>query len=182
MEIVGWITIILLCALALAFIVIELGPVIHSEISFWKFRKQKATEAKEDKARFKKGMRDLKYRAKKLEYMKKKGLITEEEAALYDAPAQGVVEDKNEAVEEEPTYWVTMTGEVINPSDIENTQEIDDEAFEEPVNDEIVEEVLELEDQSEEKTIEDASNAVDIKEETPLEVKKVKTKRIKNGK
>ena len=129
MEVVGYIALILLCALALAFIVIELGPVIHAEVSFWKFRKQKSIEAKEEKVKFKKEMRDLKYKAKKLEYMKKKGLITEEEAALCDAP-----------VEEEPTSWVTMTGEVINPSDIENTEQIDDEAFEEFVNDESIEE------------------------------------------
>lgn len=174
MEVVGWITIILLCALALAFIVIELGPVIHSEVSFWKFRKQKATEAKEDKARFKKQMRDLKYKAKKLEYMKKKGLITEEEAALYDAPAQ-------ELIEEEPACWVTITGDEINPPIIENTEQIDDEAFGEPVDEEIVEEVLELEDQPEEKAIEDISTVVDTKEETPIKVTKAKTKRTKNA-
>jgi hypothetical protein len=140
MEVVGWITVILLCALALAFVVIELGPVIHAEVSFWKFRKQKATEAKEDKARFKKEMGDLKYKAKKLDYMKKKGLITEEEVTLREAPVEEVIEDKNETIEEDPTYWVTMTGEKINPSDMENTEQIDEEAFEEPVNDETTEE------------------------------------------
>lgn len=74
MEIIGWITIILLCALALTFIVIELGPTIHSEVSMWKFRKQKSLEAKEDKAKFKREMKALKYKAKKLAYAKKKGL------------------------------------------------------------------------------------------------------------
>ena len=69
MEIVGWITIILLCALALMFIILELGPVISTEISSWKLRKQKALEAKEDKARFKSEMKELKRKAKKLNYM-----------------------------------------------------------------------------------------------------------------
>jgi hypothetical protein len=78
MEIVGWITIILLCALALIFIILELGPVISTEISSWKLRKQKALEAKEDKARFKSEMKELKRKAKKLNYMKKKGLDTSE--------------------------------------------------------------------------------------------------------
>ena len=78
MEIVGWITIILLCALALMFIILELGPVISTEISSWKLRKQKALEAKEDKARFKSEMKELKRKAKKVNYMKKKGLDTSE--------------------------------------------------------------------------------------------------------
>jgi hypothetical protein len=80
MEIVGWITIILLCALALTFIVIELGPVIHSEVSSWKMRKQKSLESKEDKALFKKEMRELKRQAKKIKYMEKHNLPTEEES------------------------------------------------------------------------------------------------------
>ena len=76
MEIVGWITIILLCMLALTFIIIELGPMLHTEISSWKIRKQKALEAREDKSRYKQGMIDLKRKAKKLKYMKKHGLDT----------------------------------------------------------------------------------------------------------
>ena len=74
MEIFGWISLILLCALALTFIILTLGPVIHSEVSFWKQEKERSIEAKEDKFRFKKEMRDLKYKAKKLAYMKKMGL------------------------------------------------------------------------------------------------------------
>jgi 6-phosphofructokinase len=137
MEVVGWITIILLCALALAFVVIELGPVIHAEVSFWKFRKQKATEAKEDKARFNKEMRDLKYKAKKLDYMKKKGLITDEEVALCDAPAEEAIEENLEEEVEEIAQLEKETleaGEIqSNAVEVEEATIIEEETIEEKV-------------------------------------------------
>ena len=97
MEIVGWITIILLCMLALTFIVIELGPMLHTEISSWKIRKQKALEAREDRSRYKQEMKDLKRKAKKLKYMKKHGLDTTELESGLQSPTVG---DNAEDVEE----------------------------------------------------------------------------------
>lgn len=102
MEIVGWITIILLCVLALTFIIIELGPMLHTEISSWKIRKQKALEAREDKSRYKQEMKDLKHKAKKLKYMKKHGLDTTELELGLQSPSIGEnAEDVDEIENEE---------------------------------------------------------------------------------
>ena len=99
MEIIGWITIILLCMLALTFIILELGPVLHTEISSWKIRKQKALEIKEDKSRYKQEMRDLKRKAKKLKYMKKHGLDTTELELGLQSPSVGENAEDVEEIE-----------------------------------------------------------------------------------
>lgn len=119
MEIIGWITIILLCALALTFIVIELGPVIHSEISFWKFRKQKSFEAKEDKIRFKQDMKHLKRKVKKLNYMKKNGLDTSAIELEMEPPKVNVASIEEEAIEETIEF---NTEEEIVSDDVINQQ------------------------------------------------------------
>lgn len=119
MEIIGWITIILLCALALTFIVIELGPVIHSEISFWKFRKQKSFEAKEDKIRFKQDMKNLKRKVKKLNYMKKNGLDTSDIDLEMEPPKVNVAYIEEEAIEETIEF---NTEEEIVSDDVINQQ------------------------------------------------------------
>lgn len=95
MEIVGWITIILLCALALTFIIIELGPVIHSEVSSWKMRKQKSLEAKKDKALFKKEMKELKRKAKRIKYMEKHNIPVEEESWSEESQSNNDEEEQD---------------------------------------------------------------------------------------
>ena len=87
MEIVGWITIIILCALALTFIVLELGPIIHGEISSWSLRRQRNLEAKEEKANFKKTIKALNYKTKTLEAMRKNNLIDDEEFSYMNSIA-----------------------------------------------------------------------------------------------
>lgn len=119
MEIIGWITIILLCSLALTFIVIELGPMIHSEISFWKFRKQKSFEAKEDKIRFKKDMKHLKRKVKKLNYMKKHGLDASAIELGMEPPKVNVASIEEEAIEETIEF---NTEEEIISDDVVNQQ------------------------------------------------------------
>lgn len=99
MEIVGWITIILLCMLALTFIIIELGPMLHTEISSWKIRKQKVLEAREDKSRYKQEMKNLKRKVKKLKYMKKHGLDTTELELGLQSPSIGENAEEVEEIE-----------------------------------------------------------------------------------
>lgn len=119
MEIVGWVTIVLLCALALTFIVIELGPVIHSEISFWKFRKQKSFEAKEDKIRFKQDMKHLKRKVKKLNYMKKNGLDTSAIELEMAPPKVNVTSIEEEAIDD--TIEINTEEEIVS-DDVINQQ------------------------------------------------------------
>lgn len=96
MEIVGWITIILLCAIALTFIIIELGPVIHTEINSWALRKDKALEVKQEKAEFRKRMKQLKYAAKQQKFMEKHNLKPADVAESEDNVEQ-IVEDDSQA-------------------------------------------------------------------------------------
>lgn len=128
MEIVGWITIILLCALALIFIALELGPVISTEITSWKIRKQKALEAREDKARFKSEMKKLKRKVKKLNYMKKKGLDTSELELGLQSPClyennMGVekIEIQENVVDYEDNKDIPLPTDVDAPPEVEPT-------------------------------------------------------------
>lgn len=115
MEIVGWITVILLCMLALTFIIIELGPMLHTEISSWKGRKQKALEAREDKSRYKQEMKDLKRKAKKLKYMKKHGLDTTElELGLQSPSISENAEDADEIENEESAIVEVCETDISN--------------------------------------------------------------------
>ena len=140
MEIFGWVTLILLCAVALTFIIITLGPVIHSEISFWKYRKQKSIEAKEDKFRFKKEMKDLKFKAKKLAYMKKNDLDTSELELGMQEPVLNETEEAIISVEEDglelPSEYINPEQEIESAEAItlieEGTEEISNELNEEP--------------------------------------------------
>lgn len=138
MEIFGWIALIVLCAVALTFIIITLGPVIHSEISFWKYRKQKSIEAKEDKFKFKKEMKDLKFKAKKLAYMKKNGLDTSklelgvQEPVINEAEEGAIfVEDDLELSSDytSPEQEIELTESTFIE---EETEEISNELNEEP--------------------------------------------------
>jgi hypothetical protein len=147
MEIFGWIALILLCAVALTFIIITLGPVIHSEISFWKYRKQKSIEAKEDKFRFKKEMKDLKFKAKKLAYMKKNGLDASELELGMQKPVLNEAEEEAISVEEDN---LELSDDYISPEQEtklteaplieERTEEISNELNGEPPLFEIAEE------------------------------------------
>lgn len=128
MEIVGWITIISLCALALMFIVLELGPIISTEISSWKLRKQKSLEAKEDKARFKSEMKELKRKAKKLNYMKKKGLDTSELELSLQPPHLyennmdvEEVETQEDVIDYEDNRDIPLPTDIDAPPEVEPT-------------------------------------------------------------
>ena len=137
MEIVGWITIILLCMLALTFIVIELGPMLHTEVSSWKIRKQKALEAREDKSRYKQEMKDLKRKVKKLKYMKKHGLDTTELELGLQSPTIG---DKAEAEEVEE-----IENEERTIAEIGETEVYSEEIQTVSVEEETVTNILEIE-------------------------------------
>ena len=130
MEIVGWITVILLCMLALTFIIIELGPMLHTEISSWKIRKQKVLEAREDKSRYKQEMRDLKRKAKKLKYMKKHSLDTTELELGLQSPSIG---ENAEDVEDTETREDIIAE--ADESDIFNSEISADSVEEEIVTD-----------------------------------------------
>lgn len=130
MEIVGWITIILLCMLALTFIIIELGPMLHTEISSWKTRKQKALEAREDKARYKQGIKDLKRKVKKLKYMKKYGLDTTELELGLQSPT--ISENVEEVEETENREGIIAE---VDETDISNSEISADSIKEEAATD-----------------------------------------------
>lgn len=87
MEIIGWITVILLCVLALFFIFLELGPIIHSEISSWSIKKERNIQIKKDKIAFKKAIREINYKTKTLNSMRKNNLISDEEFSYMNSIA-----------------------------------------------------------------------------------------------
>ena len=60
MEIVGWITVITLCVIALIFIVIEFGPMLYIELMSWSDRKKKAIQAREDRETYRKQLKEFK--------------------------------------------------------------------------------------------------------------------------
>ena len=148
MEIIGWITIILLCALALTFIIVELGPMIHTEISSWKIRKQKVLEAREDKSRYKQEMKDLKRKVKKLKYMKKHGLDTTELELGLQSPQF----EKEEEIEESSETEVKNQDTEIVDNIEENIDLKEVEIVEKPIN---IEEVVEISKDLKEEIFED---------------------------
>lgn len=74
MEFIGWATTISLCVFGLLVIIFELSLFIYTEISSWNIRKDKALEAKEEKAKFKSDMEFLKRQATMHRYMLKHDL------------------------------------------------------------------------------------------------------------
>ena len=179
MEIIGWITILALCALALTFITLELGPVIHSEVSSWSIRREKSLEAKADKAKFKKEMRLLKYEAKKLKFIEKNNLnistvnVVEDESITND---NNTIIDVDEAC---PTLMdenitlnnesVTIEENVANPIDT-SKEEVVNIVVDDDNNNENLESNLQL------KENELITSANEVK------VKKSRVRRTKNEK
>ena len=175
MEIVGWLTIILLCALALTFIAIELGPVIHAEVSFWKYKKQKAIEAKEDKLRFKEQMKELKFKVKKLEYMKKNSLDTSELELGMQEPSS--IED----ITEEPKNDDNLV-EIFENTSIAETSEINDICSDSLDDEDIIDAPEILQEPEEQEIVNEGIKEEPKTEQKPVVIKKSRGKKHKHGK
>ena len=87
MQVIGWITIILLYLVALTFIVTIVGPIIHAELSLWYEKKDRYLAEKEEDSKFKD---DLK---KKRRELKTYGVLAKDPTLAVESKKSSSIDD-----------------------------------------------------------------------------------------